>query len=261
MNIDQHYGPTQQNFYVQIRFRRVLLSNMIMNNENNLQYIDLGLTRYKPTWDLQKQLVALRYENKILDTLLITEHHPVLTMGRGTNKNNLLVTPEILKQRGVDLHEIERGGDITFHGPGQTVFYPIINLKNRNNDVRQYLRDLEKFVILALSKFGLEASIKEGLTGIWVDNHKVGAIGVAVSHWVTYHGMALNINTNLDYFSLINPCGITEYSVGSVSQLLGREIKPLEINKILLESFVKIFGYDHIDEIKKIGDIFKTSPK
>ena len=205
---------------------------------------DLGLTGYKATWDLQKRLVALRQDGKVPDCLIVTEHKPVVTMGRGTDRANLLVSPEQLQKKGVDLYEIERGGDITFHGPGQTVLYPIIDLHHRGRDVHKYLRDLESFVIAALDDLGLTAGVKEGLTGIWVDNHKIGAIGVAVSRWITYHGLALNVTTDLDYFTLINPCGITEYPVGSISGLLGETVDINRVNDLLIESFADEFYYE-----------------
>lgn len=208
-----------------------------------LHIVDLGRTRYQPAWQLQKELVTRRADGAIPDILLLTEHEPVITLGRGTDRRNLLATPDDLKSRGVDVHEIERGGDITFHGPGQAVLYPIIDLRNRGRDVRQFLRDLERFVIEALADLGLQAGVKEGLTGIWVDSHKVGAIGVAVSRWVTYHGVAINVATDLDYFKLINPCGITGYPVGSVSQLVGREIKLAHFNDLLVRHFADHFGY------------------
>jgi len=208
-----------------------------------LHIVDLGRTRYQPAWQLQKELVTRRADGAIPDILLLTEHEPVITLGRGTDRQNLLASPDELKSRGVDLHEIERGGDITFHGPGQAVLYPIIDLRNRGRDVRQFLRDLERFVIEALADLGLKAGVKEGLTGIWVDDHKVGAIGVAVSRWVTYHGVAINVTTDLDYFKLINPCGITGYPVGSVAQLVGREIKLAHFNDLLVRHFADYFGY------------------
>jgi lipoate-protein ligase B len=219
-----------------------------------LNIINLGRTRYQTVWDLQKNLVQSRADKTIPDTLLVTEHEPVLTMGRGTDRRNLLVSDDDLRARGIDLHEIERGGDITFHGPGQAVLYPIIDLRERERDVRRYLRDLEQFVIEALFDFGLTASVKEGLTGIWVNDHKVGAIGVAVSKWITYHGVAINVNTDLDYFKLINPCGITEYPVGSVSQLVGREIKLAHFNELLVQHFCDYFDYEPVktDSMTKI---------
>jgi lipoate-protein ligase B len=209
----------------------------------DLLVIDLGRTRYQSAWDLQKRLVQQRAARTVPDCLLLTEHEPVITMGRGTDRKNLLISSDQLAARGIDLHEIERGGDITFHGPGQAVLYPILDLRERGRDVRRYLRDLEQFVITALADLGLTATVKEGLTGIWVDNHKVGAIGVAVSRWISYHGVAINLATDLDYFKLINPCGITRYPVGSVSQLVGREIKLSHFNDLLVNHFADHFGY------------------
>jgi lipoate-protein ligase B len=208
-----------------------------------LAVLNLGRTRYKPAWDLQKSLVSARADNTIPDCLLVTEHEPVLTMGRGTAGRNLLVSPKELAKRGVDLHEIERGGDITFHGPGQAVLYPIIDLRERGRDLHRYLRDMETFVIRALADLGLTAGVKEGLTGIWVDDHKVGAIGVAVSKWISYHGVAVNVTTDLDYFKLINPCGITQFPVGTVSRLLGRELKLEYFTDLLVHHFADYFGY------------------
>jgi len=208
--------------------------------------INLGRIKYEHGWQIQKQLIKLFYESKIPDCLILCEHEPVLTMGRGTDKANLLVSEEALQKKGVDLFEIERGGDITFHGPGQVVMYPIVNLKDRDKDTHKYLRDLETVVISALDEIDLKASIKKGLTGIWVDDKKIGAIGVAVSKWITYHGMALNVNTNLDYFKLINPCGITEYPVGSISEILNKTVTTGAINDLLIKNFVNEFDYDNI---------------
>jgi lipoate-protein ligase B len=208
-----------------------------------LTIIDLGKTRYNIAYETQKKLVEMRYDKKIPDCLLVTEHHPVITAGRGTDMKNLLVSPEQLEEQSIDFAEIERGGDITFHGPGQIVFYPIIDLRQRRIDVRKYLRDLEQFTIKALSEFGLTAEIKEGLTGIWVNDYKIGAIGVAVSKWITFHGLALNIDTDLDYFKLINPCGITEYPVGNVMQFLKKPVSFKEIKDRLIKHYIKFFDY------------------
>lgn len=206
--------------------------------------IELGRTKYKTAWDIQKKLVKIRAQEKIPDCLIVTEHEPVITMGRGTSRKNLLVSTDQLKKKKVELYEIERGGDITFHGPGQTVLYPILDLHERNQDVHQYLRDLEYFVIMALQQIGLEAYTKKGMTGIWVNGHKVGAIGVAVSRWVTYHGLALNVNTDLKYFNLINPCGITDHPVGSIAGILGVDIEMEYLNELLVENFADLFYYE-----------------
>ena len=222
----------------------------------NLIQISLGRTKYKRTWDIQKELVELRASGKIPDCLIVTEHEPVITMGRGTDKKNLLVSPETLSKQKVDLYEVERGGDITFHGPGQTVLNPIIDLRNRNRDGHRFLRDLEAVAIKALGKIGLNAEIKEGLTGIWVSDHKVGAIGVAVSKWITYHGIAINVTTDLDYFRLINPCGITRYPVGSIAGLLNRNIEMDEVNVLLTESLAHHFDYNDVIA-KNINDLIE----
>lgn len=204
----------------------------------------LGLTPYKEAWDLQKRLVKMRYQGKVPDLLLITEHEPVITMGRATQKENLLVSREELKERNIELHLIERGGDITFHGPGQAVVYPIIDLSTRGKDLHGYLRDLESVIIDTLAEYGLTGTTKKGLTGVWVNNHKLAAIGVAVTRWVTYHGLALNVSTDLDYFKLINPCGITQFPVGSISSILGREVSLDRAMNLLAEKFTGHFGYE-----------------
>jgi len=205
--------------------------------------VNLGLTDYRDAWELQRRLVVARASDKIPDCLLVTEHTPVITMGRGTSKDNLLVSEEELRARGIALYEVERGGDITFHGPGQVVLYPIIDLRDRGKDVRQYLRDLEASVVDALGQLGLKAAVKEGLTGVWVNDRKLAAIGVAVSRWVTYHGVAVNVDTSLDYFDLIHPCGIKEYRVGSISGELGRGVALKEVTDLLAWCFTWRFGY------------------
>jgi lipoate-protein ligase B len=164
-------------------------------------------------------------------------------MGRGTDQKNLLASPALLERRGVELFEIERGGDITFHGPGQLILYPIIDLKERGRDAHKYLRDLEQVTIRALAEFGLTADTKSGLTGVWVDNSKVAAIGVALSKWITYHGIAINISTDLSYFDLINPCGITKYPVGSVAGLLGSDPGLDKFRAVMVRKFAEYFGY------------------
>jgi len=220
--------------------------------------INLGRTRYADTWDLQKRLVDLRLKSKIPDCLLLTEHEPVITMGRGTLPENLLVTKEQLAKRGVELFDIERGGDITFHGPGQLVAYPIIDLNNRGKDLHRYLRDLEELIIRTLSDFGISAGIKEGLTGVWASDQKLAAIGVAVTRWITYHGLALNVNTNLDYFKLINPCGITQYPVGSMAKALGKEVNFQSVADSLANNFAAMFYYE-IETLENIDSVISEA--
>jgi lipoate-protein ligase B len=231
---------------------------MVNSSRKRLLRIDLGQTGYDETRLLQKSMVLLRHEGKIPDCLVFAEHEPTITMGRGTTLENLLVTPEFLGEKGIGLFEVERGGDITFHGPGQTVLYPIIDLNLRGRDLHQYLRDLEKLVMVTLGEFELEAGTKSGLTGVWVGDKKLAAIGVAVSHWITYHGLALNVTTDLKYFRLINPCGIIDYSVGSMAEILGRTISLQQVNDSLARNFATLFDYD-IEAIQDgaqfIGDL------
>jgi lipoate-protein ligase B len=221
------------------------------NGFKPLYRLDLGKTNYKETWDLQKKLVDLRSQDKIADTLILTEHEPVITMGRGTAQKNLLVSRPELEKRGIELYQIERGGDITYHGPGQIVAYPIIDLNARGRDLHRYLRDLEETIMQTLDRYGLTGTLKKGMTGVWVDNHKLAAIGVAVSRWVSYHGLALNVNTDLDYAKLINPCGITQFPVGSISSMLNKKIDFEEVKNYLADDFAEYFGY----EIKDAGNM------
>lgn len=220
----------------------------------NILRVILGRTDYKSAWNLQKKLVDLRHQGEVDDLLLFTEHNPVITMGRAGSPKNVLSSAEELKKRNVELHVIERGGDVTFHGPGQLVIYPILDLNGHGRDLHKYLRNLEQVIIGVLNDYGIEAGTKEGLTGVWADNHKLAAIGVAVSRWITYHGAALNVNTDLDYFKLINPCGITDYPVGSIKSALGKEIGLDEVTGKMEKSFADIFGYD-IEPVDNLDSI------
>ncbi len=220
---------------------------MSKTDEISLKVLNLGRTNYADTWQLQRQLVIDRAANKIPDTLLITEHNPVITKGRGTEAANLLVSPEKLQEMGVALFEVERGGDITFHGPGQLVAYPIISLFSRDKDAHKYLRELEQVVIDTLANLGLTGTTKQGLTGVWIGDTKVCAIGVGVSRWITFHGLALNLNTDMKYFKLITPCGITKYPVGSLAEIAGKPFHHDSVASSLINSIAKIFGYNKIN--------------
>jgi lipoate-protein ligase B len=216
--------------------------------------IDLGLTDYADCRLLQKDLVVLRARNQLPDCLLFTEHKPAITMGRGTSRENLLASPETLKNLEIALYETERGGDITYHGPGQTAVYPIVDLNGRGRDTHQYLRDLERVVISTLRDFGIKGGTKPGLTGVWVGDDKLAAVGVAVSKWVAYHGFALNVTPNLEHFKLINPCGIREFGIGSMESVSGKKFAIEEVDNIIAEKFSLFFGYDmvKVDNIESI---------
>lgn len=183
---------------------------------------------YQEALDYQEKLVALRRRGQIPDTLLLVEHPPVFTIGRGGGWENLRCSRETLEQEGIRVYEVNRGGNITYHGPGQLVGYPIIDLAAQGRDVRAYLWSLEEILIRTLEPYlgplGLAPERLPGYTGVWVANEKIAAIGVAVKGWITMHGFALNLNTNLKHFQLINPCGITDRGVTSLGRLLGREV-------------------------------------
>jgi len=173
----------------------------------------LGTIDYAEAHRLQKELQAKRISGEIDDTVLLLEHPPVLTMGRSAKEQHVLAAPDVLAARGISVHEVGRGGDVTYHGPGQLVAYPIIDLKPDRRDVRKYMWSLEETMIRTCADFGLAATRVEGLNGAWIGNRKVGAVGVRISRWVTMHGLALNANSDLTHFDLIVPCGIQDKRV------------------------------------------------
>jgi lipoyl(octanoyl) transferase len=203
-----------------------------------------GVVNYDEGLELQRQLVAQRQAGEIGDTLLLLQHPHVLTLGvkAGASRPHVLATPQRLRELGVELHETGRGGDVTYHGPGQIVGYPIISLKPDRCDVHQYVRDLEEVMIRVTGSYGIEADRVEGLTGAWVGAEKIGAIGVRIQRWVTSHGFAYNVNTDLDFFRLIVPCGITDRGVTSLRKLTGRTIPLAEVEDRLIQQFCAVFG-------------------
>lgn len=203
--------------------------------------IDLGRTRYAEAWKLQQQLWDLRARGEAGDLLLFTEHEPVYTIGKGGDDNHVLADEAELTRTGAELFRIDRGGDVTYHGPGQIVGYPIIDL-NAKPDLHRYLRDLEEVIIRALRSYGIEGVREEGLTGVWVGGNKVAALGVKVSRWVTMHGFALNVSTDLRRFDRIIPCGIFHKGVTSIEQLLGRTVALADVQHELTSAFGDVFG-------------------
>jgi len=205
----------------------------------------LGRMAYQPALDLQLRLLEAMKESDTLDAvLLLLEHEPVVTLGRSADDGNLLIPREEFARRGVDLHESSRGGDVTYHGPGQIVGYPILRLAGPRRDVHRYLRTIEQVIIDVLAGYGLDGERVDGFTGVWVGGAKVAAIGVAISRWVTYHGFALNVTTNLDAFRLIVPCGITDKPITSLQNLLGRALPLREVEDALIARFVAAFDLD-----------------
>jgi lipoyl(octanoyl) transferase len=203
----------------------------------------LGLISYADALELQAELVRQRRAGEVPDTLLLLEHPHVITLGSGSHGENVLVTPEERAARGIELFDTGRGGDVTYHGPGQLVGYPIFDLKPDRQDLHRYLRDIEEALIGVLADFGLSGGRKEGLTGVWVDDRKIAAIGVRVSSgWITSHGFALNVATDLSMFGTIIPCGIRDHGVGSLSTELRREVAMEEAEASAVRWFSRVFG-------------------
>ncbi|MFW5961578.1 MAG: lipoyl(octanoyl) transferase LipB [bacterium] len=209
-----------------------------------LDVIKYGIINFEEAYKLQLELLEKRYQNKINDTLLLVEHPPVLTIGASGTRDNIVAADEVLAKAGIEVFETNRGGDITYHGPGQIVGYPILNLKEHKQDLHWLLSAYEEVFIRLLEKYNIQARRIKGLTGVWVDNKKITAIGVGVKHWITYHGFAFNINPNLEHFSYIIPCGIKDKGVTSLKNVIGSEVNTDEVMQKLIESFAGVFGME-----------------
>jgi lipoyl(octanoyl) transferase len=213
--------------------------------------IDLGLIAYAPACELQQRAVAARKCGAIPDILFLCEHPHVITLGRNGKPENLRANQRVLQQMNVEFHPTDRGGDITYHGPGQIIGYPILDLTAHRRDVRWYVQLLEETMIRATQDFGIEAHRIEGLHGIWLDTNsgpeKLAALGVHLSRWVTSHGFAYNVSTDLRYFDLIVPCGITDKRATSLERALGREVDKAQVAAGLARHFGEVFNRKIID--------------
>ena len=197
----------------------------------------MGRKSYKAVWDLQIKMQQQRIRGEIEDTLILVEHDPVYTLGKNADKDHLLQN----RDESVDVFNIERGGDITFHGPGQLVGYPILDLSNYKKSVSWYMRTLEQVLIDTLIEFKIIAQRNEGLTGVWVGDEKIAALGVRISRWVTMHGFSLNVNPDLSFYDGIIPCGIFDHGVTSMEQLLGETQNNDNVKNMVIEKFNKYF--------------------
>lgn len=217
-----------------------------------ISIIDLGFSEYQPTWDVQKLIQKRIIDEKLAarnnpdtsrssDVLLFVEHPHVYTLGKSGDRANLLKSEDELAEVHASYVEIDRGGDITYHGPGQIVGYPILDLDRHFTDIHKYLRFLEEIIILVCAEYGIEAGRKEKLTGVWVGDEKICAMGVKCSRWVTLHGFAFNVNTKLHYFGNIVPCGIQDKGICSLQSLLGREIDEMEVKQKIIRHFCELF--------------------
>ncbi|MGC9983147.1 MAG: lipoyl(octanoyl) transferase LipB [Polyangia bacterium] len=196
--------------------------------------IELGTRDYAETWRVQQELLAARQRDEVPDTLVLVEHPHVLTVGRGAHRENLLTSADM------QVFEVERGGDVTYHGPGQLCGYPILYLREDERDVHLYLRRLEEAIIRTLAEFTIEGDRRPGLTGVWVGPRKLASIGVAVRRWVTMHGFALNVCTDLERFSAINPCGLSASTMDSMTGVLGRPVAVAEVLTPLLRHLATV---------------------
>ena len=212
------------------------------SRSKKIEILDLGMQAYKKSWIFQKSLLKKRSNNEINDTLIFVEHEPVYTLGKNANENHILQNyPEEIKT-----FHIERGGDVTYHGPGQLVGYPILDLREYKKSISWYMRTLEQIIIDTLSEFNIQADRKNGLTGVWYKNEKIAALGVRVSKWITMHGFSLNINPDLNYYKSIIPCGIFEYGVTSMSKILNEEVDKESVKSVLKIKFLDQFNINHL---------------
>lgn len=202
----------------------------------------LGIVDYAEAHELQKELQARRIAGDVEDIVLVLEHPPVLTLGRSAKARHVLVSAEVLEARGMTVHEVGRGGDVTYHGPGQLVAYPIIDLKPDRKDVRKYVWSLEETMIRTCADLGVTAARVQGLNGAWVADRKIGAVGVRISRWVTMHGLALNVDSDLTHFDLIVPCGIADKAVTSLTSELGRTVGVADVARPLAHHLASLFG-------------------
>jgi lipoate-protein ligase B len=197
---------------------------------------------YGKSWEFQRKMQQARLEEAIPDTILLLEHEPVFTLGKSAKPENLLASREQMNQAGISLFFADRGGDITYHGPGQLVVYPILDLRGRKRDLHQFVFDLEEVILRTLQDFDIEGVREARHPGIWIKQDEIAMLGLSVRNWITLHGIALNVNTNLEHFALINPCGFSDRKVTSMARLLSREI-PLDLVALkLVDHFCRVFN-------------------
>ena len=224
----------------------------------DIKVVKLGRLEYGKALGIQEKLLALRQAGKIGDIMLLVEHPPVLTVGRRGEYSNILLPTDELKAAGVEIFDVNRGGDVTYHGPGQIVGYPIMDLNDYGRDIKDYVGKIEEiFIRLLKEDYNITARRDEKkYTGVWVQNSKITAIGIAVKRWVTMHGFAFNVNTDLNHFRWINPCGITDKGVTSLQKLLGRAEDYEKLNERVIWYFTQVFGLDEqritLDDLDKL---------
>lgn len=208
-----------------------------------LQVINLGYRDYQETYKIQKDLLNQRITGFIPDTLILVEHPSVFTIGRRGGREHLLVSRELLKEKGILVYEVDRGGDITYHGPGQIVGYPILDIREHGRDVHKVFHLYAEVLLRIVKEYQVNVHRDPRFPGVWVGKEKIAAIGIGVRHWITYHGFALNVNPDLSYFQMIVPCGINGKGVTSLAQILGREITIQDVIPIMIRHFASVFNF------------------
>jgi lipoate-protein ligase B len=210
-----------------------------------LNTLNLGLQPYDSALELQHRMVAARKLNKIDDTLILLEHPPVITLGRRGNESNILATSEWLADHGIQVYRVERGGDVTYHGPGQLMGYPIMDLGEHRKDVGWYMHSLEEVLIRALADFGVAAGRISDNIGVWLDERtKIAALGARIENWITYHGFALNVAEDIAHFELIVPCGLSNKQVTSMEEALGRPVDMAKVRERVVDHFAEVFDVE-----------------
>ena len=208
---------------------------------NCINVVELGRADYKSVWDFQKCMWQLRIDERIPDIVLLVEHDHVVTIGKSTQEDSLLMGTDSLADKGIPVYEIERGGDATYHGPGQLVAYPIFHLTGNKRILSVFIYDLEEVMIRTLSQFKISASRKSGHPGVWVGDKKIGSIGIAVKRWVSTHGFALNVNTDLSFFRYLKPCGLDSRVITSMAEIIGRKVDMKEVAVVVRHNFGQVF--------------------
>jgi lipoate-protein ligase B len=221
--------------------------------------IDIDLMEYQRAWDLQREVVAAKLESDLPDILILLEHNPVITLGRRGNRRHLRASPEVLATEGIEIYHVERGGEVTYHGPGQIVGYPILNLRNWHRDVSWYIFNVEEVLIRTLGDFGIEGSRNRLNRGVWVGDSKIGSIGVAITRWVTYHGFSLNVSPDMNHYHLITPCGLEGIEVTSIERILGGKPDHRKVRVSISRHFQHVFDMElarmDMEDLKGILEI------
>jgi lipoyl(octanoyl) transferase len=229
-------------------------------NTGLIQVVQAGRQDYRECWEMQQRLAAARRAGRVPDLLLLVEHPPTYTIGRRGTRDHLLIDEATLRSVGATCYDVDRGGDITFHGPGQLVVYGIIDLGLTQRSVRRYVENLETVVIESLRHYGLEATIDPEHPGVWLGRDKIAAIGISIHHGVTYHGFALNVAPDLRYFSYMIPCGIPDRGATSLTKEIDRPVEMAEVTNLVVERFAAVFGATTgndltIDDLKQIAEM------